>query len=132
MSSEKVETNTFVYFKKMEKIFVNDVVVDFVDVVWTKDFVLALGLGQRFRTTFLPRKNSLKISGVAIKCNVHQSAPKFRSRTKKGAIQNGRPGRSLKSKRNKNRQKNDPPRRERKTRRRKNPEDYRRARICVI
>ena len=33
-------------------------------------------------------------------CNVHQSTPKIRSRTKKCANQNGRPSRPLKSKKN--------------------------------
>ena len=33
-----------------------------------------------------------------LQCNVHQSTPKIRSRTKKCANQNGRPSRSLKSK----------------------------------
>ena len=47
-------------------------------------------------------------------CNVHQSTPKIRSRTKKCANQNGRPSRSLKSKKNsREHKKRDPPRRKR-------------------
>ena len=65
-------------------------------------------------------------------CNVHQSAPNFRrkirSRTKKCANQNGRPGRSLKSKK---KQKKSPTQKGRKDtdtmwKNKKN------ARICVI
>ena len=42
-------------------------------------------------------------------CNVHQSLPKIRSRTNKGAIENGRPGRSLKSKKKQMQEKRDTP-----------------------
>ena len=71
------------------------------------------GVSKPKKSTFF---TSLKTSFFL--CNVHQSAPKFRSRTKKSANQNGRPGRSLKSKKEKARgQKKDPPQTKRRKRR---------------
>ena len=68
-----------------------------VEIFWTVQ-VYRKTSRDRPKSAPYPRlKNSKKTS----KCqgNVHQSVIKIRSRTKKGAIQNGRPDRSLKSRR---------------------------------
>ena len=92
----------------------------------SSSFTLASSLLAKkdsFLSQFIFNKQSIKRwtqFRSECKCNVHQSAPKFRSRTKKSANQNGRPGRSLKWKKRegeRTKKEETPPQTKRRTRR---------------